>query len=281
MIKPKRILTVLLIGLISINLLFSNIKEVKALTIICPPVNNIFIAAYNQDTFVEGLAIKYETTGKGCDVLPAMSESNESLNTIFLTSSQELNQSLSTGVYQLSVKCEVWSGQCSESALEKLSDNPAEFGKYKSQWQLKVKEAPRNLAKEKWTRTMAEVAVKSVTLGIILTTIFWPWVLLRLKNNIKRVWLLLILAIVMQFIVRFMLSVVFSYDMYVYNSAWGRTVSISQLALVISIIIEIVCLIYLIYKMFKTKKAAVSSIPHQSSFDGSLNNEQKEKVSSP
>ncbi len=247
-IKLKKVLNLLLFSFILAAFLFSYTTEVNATSLNCLPTKNYFIAAYNQGAYVEGVAIEYKPTGKEpCEVLPAMSESDEDLSSLFLSGAQSLNQLLSTGVYQLSTQCKGgWDTQCSVAALEKLTDNPAEFGKYKSEWQLRVKEAPINLVKEKWTVAMLEIAIKAIILGIILTAIFWPWVILWLKGLTKRLWLLFILAIIVQVILRFLLAI------------GEGIVFVARNALAISITIQAIFLIYLIYKAVRMKKSVVS-----------------------
>src|SRR3990167_7276300 len=127
-IKMKKVFGTMLSVAVFANAFFLNTTEVSALS--CAFPKNIFVAAYEQGIFIDGFVVEHNGTGNSCDTRPIVNERTENLQNIFSIASQNLNQVVSSGVYQLSTRClaERWDEWCTkDTSLEQLSSNSTEM----------------------------------------------------------------------------------------------------------------------------------------------------------
>src|SRR3989338_1800625 len=151
-IKMKKVFGTMLSVAVFANAFFLNTTEVSALS--CAFPKNIFVAAYEQGIFIDGFVVEHKGTGNSCDTRPIVNERTENLQNIFSIASQNLNQVVSSGVYQLSTRClaERWDEWCTkDTSLEQLSSNSTELTRYKSEWQQKEQDGLRSATTQKWS----------------------------------------------------------------------------------------------------------------------------------
>lgn len=243
--KAKKVFGIILSVVVFVNIFFLNTTEVHALS--CLPPENIFVAAYEQGTFVDGFVVEYRGTGNWCDTRPVVSERTENLQNVFSIVSQNLSQAVSSGVYQLSTRCRAdrWEEWCAkETTLEQLSSNSADLDRYKSKWQQREQDKIRSVTTQKWS-------VAAIIVAIVALAILWPWILVKIwPNSRKRLSLLLIVAILLQASLTLILSGMFIWS----YGLWQSTASISSTVLGLSIIGEIV---FLIVRKIKSRNVTV------------------------
>ncbi|OGM90335.1 hypothetical protein A2755_04055 [Candidatus Wolfebacteria bacterium RIFCSPHIGHO2_01_FULL_48_22] len=232
--KAKKVFSIILPITVFVSVFFLSTTEVHALS--CIPPQNIFVVAYEQGNFLDGFTIEHRLTGNICDTRPVVRERTDNLQSAFTTASQNLNKSVSTGVYQLSTRCLAgrWDEWCvKESTFEQLSSNPSELARHKSEWQIKEQEELRSVTTQKWS-----VAV--IIVAIVALAILWPWILVKIWPNLrKRLSLFLIIAILLQAPLALILQWMFIWS----HRLWQTTASISSVVLGLFILIEIIFLI--------------------------------------
>ncbi|OGG18365.1 hypothetical protein A3D78_03975 [Candidatus Gottesmanbacteria bacterium RIFCSPHIGHO2_02_FULL_39_14] len=244
--KPKKYffsLISLFVVLVGIFSLFGP-TEVYALS--CRFPKNIFIGSYQQGTFIDGFVVRYRGTGNWCDTRPVVDDNKNNLPSVFSLVSQNLGHEISTGVYQLSTRCEDrWSEYCAEeTTLERLTNNSAELDRYKSEWQQKEQDGLRSVTTQKWS-------VVAIIIAIVALVILWPWILTRIWPNLrKRVPSFLIIAILLQAPLVLILPGMFIWS----HGLWQLTALISSGVLGFSILVEI---IFLIVRKIKSRKVTV------------------------
>lgn len=232
---------------ILIGVLFVHSNQVSALTIRCIIPQNIFIAAYEQDTFIDGFVVQHKETEDWCNTRPVVSDHTENIQNIFSIVSHNLSQPVATGIYQLSTRClaEAWEEKCTQEAtLEQLSNDPKELAQYKTQWQEKEKKELLSVTAEKWS-------VPSIVIAIVVISLLWPWILVKIWPNLrKHLSLFLIIAIVLQIALALKLPGMFIWS----QISWQATASISSIILVLFITGEI---IFLVARKIRSIKATV------------------------
>ena len=233
--KAKEFSSIILLVTVFVSLFFLSKNEVHALR--CASPQNIFVAAYEQGNFLDGFTIKHRHTGNICDTRPVVSERTDNLQSAFTTTSQNLNKSVSTGVYQLSTRCwaDRWDEWCANAAtFEQLSNNPSELARYKSEWQIKEQEELRSVATQKWS-------VAAIIVAVTALAILWPWILVKIWPNLRRrLSLFLIIAILLQAPIALILfggPFIWSHDL------WQLAAFVSSIILGLSILGEIIFII--------------------------------------
>ena len=230
----KKVFGTMLSVAVFANAFFLNTTEVSALS--CAFPKNIFVAAYEQGIFIDGFVVEHKGTGNSCDTRPIVNERTENLQNIFSIASQNLNQVVSSGVYQLSTRClaERWDEWCTkDTSLEQLSSNSTELTRYKSEWQQKEQDGLRSATTQKWS-------VVAIIVAIAALALLWPWILVKIWPNLrKRLSLFLIIAILLQAPLALILQGMFIWS----HSLWQATASISSVVLGLFILIEIIFLI--------------------------------------
>ena len=233
-IEIKRFLGIMLSVAVLANVFFLSTTKVSALS--CAFPKSIFIAAYEQGTFVDGFVVEHRGIGNWCDTRPVVNERSENLQNTFSIASQNLNQAVSSGVYQLSTRClaDRWDEWCAkDTALEQLSINSTELARYKSEWQQKERDGLRSATTQKWSVTAIIVAIAALAL-------LWPWILVKVWPNLrKRLSLFLIIAILLQAPLALILQGMFIWS----HGLWQAMASISSIVLGLSILVEIIFLI--------------------------------------
>ena len=244
--KSKKVFSTVLSVAVFVNVFFLSTTEVHALK--CVPPENIFVATYEQGTFVDGFAIEQRGTGNWCDTRPVVSERTENLQSAFLLASQNLKQEVSSGVYQLSTRCltDRWDEWCAKkTTLTQLSSNSADINRYKSEWQQKEQEELRSATTQKWS-------VAAIIVVIVALAILWPWILVKIWPNLRRrLFLFLIIAILLQAPFALILyggPFIWSYGL------WQLTALASSAVLGLSILGEI---IFLIVRKIKSRNITI------------------------
>lgn len=233
---------------ISVLLFLSIINVNKAYALSCEPPEKIFIAAYEQGVFKNGFIVDNRGTGRGgCDSRQVVSGDIGNLQNVFSSASQNLNQPVSSGIYQLEKRC--WKDslgeRCTgEATIKQVSDDPSELLRYKSEWQQKERK-----------ELLSAIVELSLTIHIFVTVvtfvILWPWVLLKIWPKLrKRLSSLLIIAILVQ---AYLIPVLVDMVMVTWSGDLLRkTALVSVLALLLTIIGEIVFIITRIIKLKNT-----------------------------
>jgi len=224
--------------------------QTNTLAFTCLTPENIFIASYEQGSFLDGFTIKHEyTENMSCVTRLVVSESVDYLQSTFTIASQKLNKPVSTGIYQLSGRCgtdKEGNDMCTEATtLEQLSNNPSELARHKSEWRIREQQELRSVATEKWS-------VVAIMVAVVALAILWPWILVRVRPSLlRRLSLVLIAAIILQALIALVilpiLSSIWSYDLL------QLTVSVSFIILGLSILSEI---IFIIVKKIRSKNVA-------------------------
>ena len=244
--NAKNIFGFILATVVLANGFFFNTADVHALS--CLPPENIFVAAYEQGKFTGGFVIEHKGTGNMCDTRPVVSERNENLQSVFTTASQNLNEIISSGVYQLSTRCwaDRWDEWCSKNTkLEQLSANSTELARYKSEWQEKERNGLRAATTQLWL-------IPAIIVAIVALALFWPWILVKIWPNLRRrLSVFLIVAILLQAPLALIMlglqgTFIWSYGL------WQTTASISSIVLVLSIVCEV---IFLIVRKIRSRNA--------------------------
>lgn len=235
--EAKNIFRIVLTAVVFLSALSFNIDKAHALS--CMPPQNIFIAAYEQGVFANGFVIEHRNTGNWCDTRPVVSDRTENLQNAFSFASQNLNQPISSGVYQLRTLCSAsrWEeGRwCMEEiTLKQISNSPSELARYKSEWQQKEREALRLVTTQLWSPV-------AIIVTVVALALIWPWILVRIWPNLRRrLSSLLIVAILLQAPLALILKDTFNFWS---HSLWQTTASISSMVLLLAIVGEIIFII--------------------------------------
>lgn len=188
----KSFFAFILAAAFGLNCFFSYKGDAYALS--CLPEPTVLFAAYEQGNFIDGFTVKYV-----CLSGPTVSEGINNLQSVFTTASQGLDSQMLTGVYQLTTSCVA--GNLNESCakavvFEQLSNNPSEFARYKSEWQ--VKESEWKIEQQERSRLREQLPMP-VFFSVIIPAILAPWILAKVWPNSKRRLLTpLIVAILLQ-----------------------------------------------------------------------------------
>ncbi|MEX0895953.1 MAG: hypothetical protein WDZ94_03370 [Patescibacteria group bacterium] len=159
------------------------------------PQQSTSIAAFEQGVIEDSFVIQYALTGDWCDSRPVVVDSSADLQSHFAFVAKQLDQPISTGVYELSSPCrEAWSDSCSKSTtFQQLSNNPAELAQYEAEWRQKERRALQ-IASEQ------ELLMPSIIVAVVLFAILWPWILIKIWPKIgSKLPLFLGLAILPQY----------------------------------------------------------------------------------
>jgi uncharacterized membrane protein YqjE len=234
MTKIKNFSGLALIIVVFLGAFSLGVDSVKALS--CLPPQNIFIAAYEQNVFINGFVVEYRGTGNLCDTRPVVSDRAENLQSAFSYASQNLNQPISGGVYQLETQCwsETWEEWCAkETTLKQISDTASEMARYKSEWEQKERDELRAVTIQLWL--MAAIIVAIAALAIV-----WPWLLIKIWPNVRRkITTFLIAAILLQVLLALIWQGIFIWS----HDLCQTIASVSSVALVLAIVAEIIFII--------------------------------------
>lgn len=199
-----------------------------------PPDKKIHVAAYEQGNLVDGFGIEEKLVeDDSCKRRPVVRNDADNLEALFSSASEELNQPLTTGVYQLETKlCFPGSQDCSDTpTLEQLSSSPTDLTQVKTQWQQKERNAIILANIKSWLGPVILV----IAVALALT---WPWILIKKWPHLrKRLSLLLVVAIVLQALLALFLNYLKGLPAH-----WQWTTLLLLLALVVSIVVEIIVL---------------------------------------
>ncbi len=245
--KTKKCFGTIASVVVFVNIFFLNATETHASICLLP--DNIFVAAYEQGVFVDGFVVEHRITGNlmPCDTRPVVSERTENLQNSFAIVSQNLNQTVFSGVYQLLEGIAGWYPR--ENTLKQISSNSSELGRYKSEWQQKEREELRSAITQKWS-------VVVIIGAIVALAILWPWILVRIWPNLRRrlSWLLVV-AILLQ--APLALALILLGMSAWLDSFWKSAASISSIVLGLSILGEIIIIIVRIVRKIRSRKVVV------------------------